>query len=207
MEKSAIVNICRGIKGGECRFALSVDGDFAARIEEAVAATGWLEFLKKQFGDNISRHKIFSVNAGACPNGCSRPHIADIGLIRACVPVIEHDGCTTCGECVEHCPDDAMELVDGKVVINRDKCLVCGFCTKTCPESVISCSSSGWRVVVGGRLGRHPKLGAELPGVYSDAEALELIAKGLKLWMENYEVGKRFGYIIDKVGHEKLLQD
>ncbi|SDL39328.1 4Fe-4S dicluster domain-containing protein [Maridesulfovibrio ferrireducens] len=207
MEKSAIVNICRGIKGGECRFALFVEESFADRIEKTVIESGWPEFLKSQFGDNISRHKVFSVNAGACPNGCSRPHISDIGLIRACVPVIDNEGCIGCGECVTNCPDDAMQFIDGKVVITREKCLDCGFCTRTCPVEVISCSRKGWRVVAGGRLGRHPHLGSELPGIYSSAEVLLIIFRSLKLWMENYETGKRFGQIMDKVGYDKLLQD
>ncbi len=207
MGKSAIINICRGINGGECRFALFVEDNFADRIEQTVVDSGWPEFLKEKFGDNISRHKAFSVNGAACPNGCSRPHISDIGLIRACVPLINHEDCITCGECVRNCPDDAMEIIDGKVVITREKCLVCGLCTRTCPVEVISCSRNGWRVLVGGRLGRHPRLGSELPGVYSSDEVLFLISKSIKLWVENYEDGKRFGQIMDKVGYEKLLQD
>ncbi|ACS80904.1 4Fe-4S dicluster domain-containing protein [Maridesulfovibrio salexigens] len=204
MDKASVINTCRGTSGG-CRFALHVDEDFAERLEKVIEESGWPEFLHQKFGEKVNRHKLVNVSAASCPNGCSRPHIADIGLIRACVPVIDHEGCIGCEECIRNCPDEAMEMVDGKVVITREKCLVCGYCTNVCPTEVISCSRSGWRFLVGGRLGRHPRLGMELPGVYSDDEVLELISRCMKLWMDNYVDGKRFGWVMDRVGHDKIL--
>ncbi|WP_432735472.1 4Fe-4S binding protein [Maridesulfovibrio sp. FT414] len=207
MNNTSSINICRGIEGGECRFALFVSDGFAAEIERTVNESGWPEFLRERYGEKINRHKAFTVNGSACPNGCSRPHISDIGLIRSCVPVIDHDNCIRCEECVRACPDEAMELTDGRVVITREKCLVCGFCVSSCPTEVISCSRNGWRVLAGGRLGRHPRLGTELPGVYSSEEVLSIISKSLRLWMDNYDDGKRFGWIMDRIGYEKLLED
>ncbi len=207
MSNISSINICRGNRGGACRFALFVEDDFASRIEETINKTGWPEFLKERFGEKINRHKSFSVNSAACPNGCSRPHISDIGLIRSCVPVVDPEGCIQCEECVQACPDDAMELVDGRIVITREKCLVCGYCLNVCPTEIISCSRNGWRVLAGGRLGRHPRLGTELPGVYTSEEALAIISKALKLWMENYEENRRFGWIMDRIGYEKLLEE
>ncbi|WP_320169171.1 4Fe-4S binding protein [Maridesulfovibrio sp.] len=207
MSNTASVNICRGIEGGECRFALFVAEDFADRIEKVVEETGWTDFLKNRFGENINRHKMFTVNGSACPNGCSRPHISDIGLIRACVPVVDHENCIHCEECVRACPDKAMDFDGDRIVITREKCLVCGYCVSSCPTEVISCARNGWRVLAGGRLGRHPGLGTELPGVYTSDEALAIIAKALNLWMENYEDGERFGRIMDRLGYEKLLEE
>lgn len=207
MGNTSLVNICRGIQGGECRFALFVEEKFSERIECVINEIGWPEFLEDRLGGRINRHKAFSVNGAACPNGCSKPHIADIGLIRSCVPVIDHDNCILCEECVRSCPDEAMERVDERIVITREKCLVCGQCVSCCPAEVISCSRNGWRVLVGGRLGRHPRLGTELPGVYTSDEALAIIAKALRLWMDNYNEYKRFGWFMDRIGYEKLLED
>lgn len=207
MSNTASINICRGIEGGECRFALFVENDFAKRIETAINETGWPDFLRERYGDKPNRHKSFSVHGAACPNGCSRPHISDIGLIRSCVPVVDHENCIQCEECVRACPDDAMELVDSRVVITRDKCLVCGFCVGSCPAEAMSCSRTGWRMLAGGRLGRHPRLGTELPGVYTSEEVLVILAKALKLWMKNYEEHKRFGWVMDRIGYEKLFED
>lgn len=207
MGKTTSINICRGIGGGECRFALFVENSFADRIEKAVNETGWPEFLKEHFGEKINRHKVFTINAAACPNGCSRPHISDIGLIRACVPVVDHENCIGCEECVRACPDEAMEMVEERIVITREKCLVCGACVGACPAEVISCSRNGWRVLAGGRLGRHPRLGAELPGVYTSDEVLPIISKALSIWMDNYEERRRFGWVMDRIGYEKLLEE
>ncbi|CCO22148.1 4Fe-4S binding protein [Maridesulfovibrio hydrothermalis] len=207
MGKTASINICRGICGEECRFALFVEKGFDERIEKVITESGWPEFLNERYGGKVNPHKMFTVNGAACPNGCSRPHIADIGLIRSCVPVIDHEQCIACEECVRSCPDEAMEMVDGRVVITREKCLVCGICVRFCPTEVISCSRNGWRVLAGGRLGRHPRLGTELPGVFSSDEALTLVSKALRIWMDNYEEDKRFGWVMDRIGYEKLLED
>ncbi len=208
MEGTYTVKVCRGSEGGgKCRFALFVSGDFAAGIEKVIQATGWPEFIEKEMGDKMRTHHRIKVYASACPNGCSTPHVADIGLIRACVPAFDHEGCIGCGECAASCPDDALEVVDGRVVINREACLVCGRCIEVCPVEVISCVRSGWRVLIGGRLGRHPRLGMELPGVYTSEEALLLIDKAIRLYMDNYEYGKRFGIIFDRIGYESLLEE
>lgn len=207
MGKTASINICRGIDRGECKLALFVDEEFSSRIENVVEESGWPAFLQERYGKEINRHKKVTINGSACPNGCSRPHISDIGLIRACVPMVDHDTCISCGECIQTCPDDAMELVDNRVVITREKCLVCGICINTCPVEVITCSRNGWRVLAGGRLGRHPRLGTELPGVYTSEEALSIIGNALRIWMENYEDGKRFGLVMDRIGYKRLLED
>ena len=207
MSKTASINICRGIESGECRFALCIESSFSKRIEKTIADTGWSDFLRKRYGENVNKHKAFSVNVAACPNGCSRPHIADIGLIRACNPVIDQESCIHCGECVRSCPDDAMELAGERIVINREKCLACGYCISACPTESISCSRKGWRVLAGGRLGRHPHLGTELSGVYSSDEVLLIIGKAVKIWMKNYEERKRFGVVIDRLGYDRLLED
>ncbi|WP_027720896.1 4Fe-4S binding protein [Maridesulfovibrio zosterae] len=207
MSKTASINICRGIEGGECRFALFIESSFSKHIEKTIADTGWSDFLKKHYGEKVNRHKVFSVKVAACPNGCSRPHIADIGLIRACMPVIDHENCIHCEECVRSCPDEAMELSGERIVIARDKCLECGYCVANCPTEAISCSRNGWRVLAGGRLGRHPRLGTELSGVYSSDEVLGIIGKAVKIWMKNYEERKRFGVVMDSLGYDKLLKD
>ena len=41
------------------------------------------------------------------------------------------DKCTGCGLCVDSCPFDAIDMVDGKAIIN-EKCTMCGACIETC---------------------------------------------------------------------------
>ena len=42
------------------------------------------------------------------------------------------DECTVCGECVKHCPTDAITLSDTKANIDQDKCIGCAECVVVC---------------------------------------------------------------------------
>lgn len=42
------------------------------------------------------------------------------------------DKCKHCGNCVDVCPQGAIEVLDGKIVQNREKCKNCGVCTEKC---------------------------------------------------------------------------
>jgi predicted aldo/keto reductase-like oxidoreductase len=45
--------------------------------------------------------------------------------------------CEGCGECVEHCENDALSVVDGKAVVDHDRCILCGYCAPHCPRLAI----------------------------------------------------------------------
>ena len=52
---------------------------------------------------------------------------------------IAKEKCTGCGECVDICPAEVLEMVDEKSnVANIDECLGCESCVETCPESAIT---------------------------------------------------------------------
>ena len=40
------------------------------------------------------------------------------------------DECTSCGRCIEECPNGANSIVNGQLVIDRERCTGCGACTK-----------------------------------------------------------------------------
>ena len=62
-------------------------------------------------------------------------------------PVIDHQTCTCCNQCVDHCPALAMRLDGkveaGKVLIDLDKCIRCYCCSEICPEGSVSVGQ-GW---------------------------------------------------------------
>ncbi len=45
--------------------------------------------------------------------------------------------CIGCGICVQVCPVDALDLVNGIAVVDMEKCIKCGKCVKVCPTSAI----------------------------------------------------------------------
>ena len=47
-------------------------------------------------------------------------------------------GCKACGTCVEHCPADAIEIIDGSARIDHEKCIGCADCIAVCPYKVIN---------------------------------------------------------------------
>jgi NAD-dependent dihydropyrimidine dehydrogenase PreA subunit len=57
---------------------------------------------------------------------------------------IEKDKCTGCGECVDICPAEVLEVVNEKCSVSKaDECLGCESCVETCPESAIQVSGEG----------------------------------------------------------------
>jgi electron transport complex protein RnfB len=51
---------------------------------------------------------------------------------------LDRDLCTDCGECIERCPMDAYQEVDGVTQMVDGRCIGCGLCVATCPNEAIS---------------------------------------------------------------------
>ncbi len=53
-------------------------------------------------------------------------------------PKVKGKNCVGCGDCIEHCSQEAIALVDEKKAkIDEDKCIGCGECILICPNSAI----------------------------------------------------------------------
>jgi uncharacterized Fe-S center protein len=52
-------------------------------------------------------------------------------------PRVKAKDCVGCGECVEHCPVNAIALVADKANINDEKCIGCGECVIVCPNEAV----------------------------------------------------------------------
>ena len=90
--------------------------------------------------------------------------------------------------------------VDGdRVRLNLNACLKCGDCIKVCPSGTLAAGADGFRVLLGGKLGRHPQLGRELPGIYPLSGIGPLVEHCLNYYLENYQAGQRFGDIVDRI--------
>lgn len=51
---------------------------------------------------------------------------------------VDKEICVGCGDCVEICAFNGMEMIDGKAEVNQNRCLGCGKCEMTCPNGAIS---------------------------------------------------------------------
>jgi NAD-dependent dihydropyrimidine dehydrogenase PreA subunit len=53
--------------------------------------------------------------------------------------VVDRDKCNGDEECVDACPSEVFEMVDGKSSpVNMDECLGCETCIEVCPEGAIT---------------------------------------------------------------------
>ena len=50
---------------------------------------------------------------------------------------IDEIKCTSCGKCVEVCPQQAIAIEHGRAVIDRQLCTNCGTCVSVCPTGAI----------------------------------------------------------------------
>ena len=50
---------------------------------------------------------------------------------------VDEETCTGCGTCVDACPSEAIEMIDGKAVVDPEKCVDCGVCVDECPVEAI----------------------------------------------------------------------
>jgi len=51
--------------------------------------------------------------------------------------IVDPEKCTGCGNCVEVCPVEAIELND-VAVVDEEVCVYCGTCVPECPVDAIT---------------------------------------------------------------------
>ena len=154
-------------------------------------------FLEKKVAGKLKFHHEFRVTLADCPNCCSQPQIRDIGIIAAREPQVIGEECTGCGACVAVCPDAAIEIED-IAEIDSARCMKCGICIPACPMDAMVKKAEGYRILLGGRLGRHPRLGIPLPDLYSKEDVLRITNRCLNFWKENTVKGERFAKFFDE---------
>jgi anaerobic sulfite reductase subunit C len=189
------VEYCRGFRG--CPRAALDGGDLARLIQEIVAPPG-VRGVPDTDPEAGLYHRKFRVSLSLCPNACSRPQIADFGVIGAALPRATGNTCTGCNVCTGVCREGAISPRFGVPVIDYSRCVSCGECARACPCGSIEIHSTGFRVLVGGRLGRHPRLARELGGLYTAAEATRLLERSARLFLEHCGEGRRFAELLDR---------
>lgn len=194
------VETCFGPSG--CPNRAVADDGLAEQLEDLLIGKNLRNFLKERVRGPLKMHHEFRVSVSDCPNACSRPQIVDMGLIAGIRPRVSEEPCSGCGECVQVCREDAVMLTDhlDQPVIDYGKCVLCGQCVNACPTGTIEKDVEGYRVLIGGKLGRHPQLATELDGLYSKTDALKLVERCLEHYMGQNRNGERFGVILNRTG-------
>ena len=195
-QKKFLKNMDKEVKGyqvetcfgpGGCPNRAIAEDDLGEELEDLLKGHDLRNFLKTRVQGPLKMHHELRVSLSDCPNACSRPQIADIGLIGAVSPRVTEAGCTRCGICRDRCREGAIELSkDSKFPrIDHSKCVSCGECVRACPTGTLTEGKKGHRLLLGGKLGRHPQLGHELKNIYSRKDAIKIINNCLQHYIRN----------------------
>ena len=162
-EKDEVVNIisCPGTE--RCKYANIDTISLAKRIDE------------KLFG-KVMPVKM-RIGLSGCPNACTSPMLNEIGIIGRIRPIRTPGLCTGCGSCVQYCKEDAIRIRNGISELDEEKCVQCGMCVKSCSFNLLKSLHTHYLITVGGRRGRHPKIGRELMTVETEDQVLFAVEK------------------------------
>ncbi|BEQ13982.1 4Fe-4S dicluster domain-containing protein [Desulfoferula mesophila] len=186
-----VLESCRAQLSG-CPNALVDTEPWRAALEQWLADEQVSERLRaKVAGDQVLFHHKLRLSLSGCPNGCSRPQIADLALVGSVRPSFDPDACTVCGQCAAACPDGAI-AVDEAVSWDRDLCLGCLGCAASCPSEAVRLAQPQMRLMMGGKLGRHPHLAVETARVDGPEQAVALVAASVDDYIDNAPQGERF---------------
>jgi anaerobic sulfite reductase subunit C len=200
------IDICFGPGGCPNR---SNQGDLLLpKIEVLFEKEDLLGFLKQSVKGDLKFHHEFRVTLADCPNACSQPQIKDIGIIGAITPLRTDEICTKCEACVEVCKEHAITLDSKRDIpeIDFNRCLKCRQCVDVCPTGTIISGTKGYRVQLGGKLGRHPKLAKELPGIFTEQEVLNIVKDCIIFYKKKSRHGERFAEIFRDEDFDEFLK-
>jgi len=189
------VDTCFGSSG--CPNPANSSNSLLKKIEKLLDKEDLLDFMKQRVKGYVKFHHEFKVTLAECPNACSQPQIKDIGVIGACKPLLTDETCTICEACVDECKENAISIKSESNILKIDYnlCLACGKCIEVCPTGTIAVNKKGFRVQLGGKLGRHPQLAEELPGIYNEDQVLGIVKDCIAFYRQYSKHGERFAEI------------
>jgi dissimilatory sulfite reductase (desulfoviridin) alpha/beta subunit len=193
-EKDEIVNIlaCPGIE--RCKFA-NIDTISLAKAIDA-----------KLFGKEMPVKMRIALSG--CPNACTSPMLNEIGVIGRIKPLRTTERlCTGCGNCVYYCKENAIRIRNGMSVLDDSRCVQCGVCVHSCHYDLVKPEHRHYLITVGGRRGRHPKIGRSLLTVETEEQVLFVIEKIVDWVYRRAWSGRLLSEQLDDIHFDKFREE
>lgn len=186
-------------KGTVCVYGNIDTQDLAAEIHRRYFE-GW---------HSVTLPHKFKIAVGGCPNNCVKPDLNDVGIIGQRDPAFDSSKCRGCAVCQPEraCRSKAWTKAGDKMSIDADRCCDCGACVGKCPFGAVPSGEISCRLTIGGRWGRQIRIGTPLSGRYSEAEALDMIAKVILLYKEQGLPGERLAVMVDRLGIDAVERE
>ncbi len=204
VDKGFEIKGCFGLKG--CPNAITKSENLIKKFEDILMKENITEFLKTKVKGPLKVHHKFKVALSECPNGCSQIYIADFALHGFLKFDVKEEICNLCGACIEVCEEEAIKIEENRLIVENEKCVGCGACVRVCPTGALKENFKGYKIYVGGKLGRHPRLATFLTVLDKEEDILNIFKKVLRFYKDKNIKGERLGTIIEKMGWESFVK-
>ncbi|MFO0794019.1 MAG: 4Fe-4S binding protein [Candidatus Brocadiaceae bacterium] len=197
------VKTCRGAEVN-CPFLITDSKILGDKLQKRLEELHFTERLINKVEGQILPHHTMKLAVSGCPNSCSMPQIKDFG-VHAVEPVYvdTESACIGCMKCVETCREDAITVKDSQVTIDMEKCVHCGLCARVCPTGSIKAQEKKYRVMIGGKVGRHPKFAEDILPKADESTTLKALEVCVDIILSS-KTEHRFRTLIEHHGIEEI---
>jgi len=197
------VKACRGAEVN-CPFLITDSGILSDKLRNRLKELNFTRKLIDKVEGQILPHHTMKLAVSGCPNSCSMPQIKDFG-VHAIAPVSVDPtcACIECMKCVEACREDAITVKNGAVAIDKEKCVHCGLCARVCPTGSIKADEKKYRVMIGGKVGRHPRFALDLLPLADESTTLKALDVCVDIILSS-KTEHRFRALVEQKGIEEI---
>jgi len=194
-----------GAGGNRVRIVIACPGSLTCRYGSIDTRAVAGEIDRRYF--RMETPYKFKIGVTGCPNNCGKARESDLGIMGGRIPVWREDPCTRCNACVKACPVQAIDSQNDQYIRDRNKCINCSVCTTVCPVGAWKIESFGYTVLIGGTLGKKPRLAVPLKeNIQGTEELFELVDRCLVFYRRHGRPKERFGYLMERLGEKQVIQ-